>query len=111
MSGVAMKYALSITNALLAIGLTSVAVLGQATGMMTCESGDRTSWKTPEDLTNKVLNEGWKVRRIKEDGGCYELYGTTPKGERVEAYFHPMTLEKLLVHRRGEVLFRAKPKR
>ena len=41
-------------------------------------------------------------------GGCYEVYGTTPEGDRVEAYFHPVTLEKLYVARRGEVLFRKK---
>jgi hypothetical protein len=34
------------------------------------------------------------------------VYGTTPEGDRVEAYFHPVTLEKLYVGRRGEVLFR-----
>jgi sulfoxide reductase heme-binding subunit YedZ len=33
------------------------------------------------------------VRRIKVDGGCYEVYGQNDKGQRVEAYFHPVTLE------------------
>jgi len=31
------------------------------------------------------------VRRIKEDGGCYEVYALDEKGNRVEAYFHPVT--------------------
>ena len=31
-----------------------------------------------------------------------------PEGQRVEAYFHPVTLEKLLVARRGQILFRKK---
>lgn len=52
-----------------------------------------------------MVADGWAVRHIKEDGGCYEAYGTTPGGQRVEAYFHPVTLEKLLVARRGEILF------
>ena len=44
-------------------------------------------------LLEKMLAEkGWKVRRIKEDGGCYEVYALNEKGERVEAYFHPDTL-------------------
>jgi len=34
------------------------------------------------------------------------VYGTTPEGERVEAYFHPATFEKLYVEQRGKVLFR-----
>jgi len=33
------------------------------------------------------------MRRIKVDGGCYEVYALNDKGERVEAYFHPQTLE------------------
>ena len=44
------------------------------------------------------------------DGGCHEVYGTTPEGDRVEAYFDPLTFEKPLVSRRGEVLFRADDK-
>ena len=39
-----------------------------------------------------LLERGWKIRRIKEDGGCYEVYAFNEKGERVEAYFHPLTL-------------------
>jgi hypothetical protein len=48
------------------------------------------------------------VRKSKVDGGCYEVYGTDPQGNRVEAYFHPVSFEKLLVSRRGQVLFRKK---
>ncbi len=77
-----------------------------ATGRMTCESGDRSQWKSTDALKEKMIAEGWQVRRIKEDGGCYEAYGTTPEGQRVEAYFHPVTLEKMLVARRGEILFK-----
>ena len=52
-----------------------------------------------------MIADGWQVRRIKVNGGCYEVYGTTPEGDRVEAYLHPVTLEKLLVARRGQILF------
>jgi hypothetical protein len=78
----------------------------QATGIMICESGDPKNWKTQKQLSDKITKEGWQVRRIKVDGRCYEVYGTTPEGQRVEAYFHPVSLEKLLVARRGEILFR-----
>ena len=39
-----------------------------------------------------MKDKGWQIRRIKEDGGCYEVYAVTDKGDRVEAYFHPVTL-------------------
>ena len=77
-----------------------------ATGRYTCDSGDRSTWKTMDELKSKMIAEGWQVRRIKEDGNCYEAYGTSPEGERVEAYFHPVTLELHLKARRGQILFR-----
>lgn len=63
-----------------------------ATGLATCDSGSREGWQTQEKLTAMLKEKGWQVRRIKEDGGCYEVYGLNEKGERVEAYFHPRTL-------------------
>ena len=40
-----------------------------------------------------LTEKGWQIRRIKIDGGCYEVYALNEKGERVEAYFHPKTLD------------------
>jgi hypothetical protein len=77
-----------------------------ATGLMSCESEPREAWQSKEDLRAWLNDDGWQVRKIKVDGGCYEVYGTTPDGQRVEAYFHPISFEKLLVTRRGEILFR-----
>lgn len=90
----------------LVLGL-SLAGLAQATGMMSCDSGDKSAWQAQSALQEKLESEGWEVRRMKVDGGCYEVYGTTPEGDRVEAYFHPVSFKKLLVSRRGEILFRA----
>jgi hypothetical protein len=64
----------------------------QATGLATCDSGSRESWQAQEKLAALLKEKGWQVRRIKEDGGCYEVYALNDKGERVEAYFHPRTL-------------------
>jgi hypothetical protein len=82
------------------------AIPASATGVITCKAGPQSGWKSQEVLTEKLVKEGWTVRKSKVDGGCYEVYGTTPEGDRVEAYFHPVTLEKLYVGRRGQELFR-----
>jgi hypothetical protein len=63
-----------------------------ATGLATCESGNKDGWQPQEKLAAALKEKGWQVRRIKEDGGCYEVYALNEKGERVEAYFHPRTL-------------------
>jgi hypothetical protein len=63
-----------------------------ATGLATCDSGPKAQWQPQEKLEKMLAEKGWKVRRIKEDGGCYEVYALDENGNRVEAYFHPLTL-------------------
>ncbi len=75
-----------------------------ATGLMSCDE-PRENWGTKDALREKLTVAGWLVRKIKVDEGCYEVYGKTPEGDRVEAYFNPASFEKLLVARRGEILF------
>ena len=100
-----MKYLPHLAIAAAALAVSSPAL---ATGKMTCNAGPQTKWKTQKVLQQTLVKQGWKVRKSKVDGGCYEVYGTDPQGNRVEAYFHPVTLEKLLVSRRGEVLVKKK---
>ena len=90
---------------LLAIGLiTAPLTLGAlpagATGLATCDSGPKSGWQPQEKLEKMLTDQGWKIRRIKEDGGCYEVYALNDKGERVEAYFHPVTLAPVPTSRR-----------
>jgi hypothetical protein len=63
-----------------------------ATGLATCDSGPKEGWQPQIKLEQMLKEKGWTVRRVKEDGGCYEVYGLDDKGQRVEAYFHPVTL-------------------
>ena len=101
-----MKYsviAVATAAILTTAGLSTPAL---ATGKMTCEAGPQSGWKTRAQLEANLVEKGWTVKKSKVDGGCYEVYGTTPEGDRVEAYFHPVSLEKLLVLRRGKELFR-----
>jgi hypothetical protein len=68
-----------------------------ATGLATCDSGDPKEWQSKETLQQKLEAKGWEVRRVKEDGGCWEVYARNAEGERVEAYFHPVTLEPVKI--------------
>lgn len=77
----------------------------QATGLLSCDV-PRDTWATKDELRASLTEDGWVVRKIKVDEGCYEVYGKTPEGDRVEAYFDPASFEKLLVARRGEILYR-----
>lgn len=64
-----------------------------STGLATCDSGSQDTWRSQEELKEQLVKKGWDVRRIKIDGGCYEVYALDESGDRVEAYFHPQTLE------------------
>ena len=90
-----------------ALGLGLAATPASATGKMTCDAPQK-QWKSMAALQTSLKKQGWQIRKAKVDGGCYEVYGTDPKGNRVEAYFHPVSFKKLLVSRRGQVLYRAR---
>ena len=74
--------------------------LAGATGLATCNSGPQSGWKSEDSLKQKLTKQGWDIRRIKIDGGCYEVYGVNEKGQRVESYFHPVTLDHVLTSTR-----------
>jgi hypothetical protein len=87
--------------------LMGSATTANATGIYTCEVVAQDKLLTKAQLTEKLTTQGWKVNRMKPDGGCWEVYGTTPEGLRVEGYFHPASGKQLLLNQRGKVIFRA----
>jgi hypothetical protein len=84
--------AAALAAATLAIAFAQAA---GATGLATCDSGPQEGWQSQEKLTASLKEKGWEIRNVKVDGGCYEVYAIDDKGERVEAYFHPVTLERV----------------
>ena len=69
--------------------------VASATGLATCDSGPPEKWQSQDKLTAMLKEKGWEIRNIKVDGGCYEVYAIDEKGERIEAYFHPVTFERI----------------
>lgn len=80
-------------NATVLAAFVALAGNAWATGLATCDSGPEENWKPTDELVKLLTDKGWEVRRVKVDGGCYEVYALDENGERVEAYFHPETLE------------------
>jgi hypothetical protein len=52
-------------------------------------------WQPREALQTKLQADGWQVRSIKTEDGCYEAYAVDKDGKRVEAYFNPKTFERV----------------
>ena len=52
----------------------------------------------PRDAVARLAEEnGWSVRRIKIDDGCYEIDGSDAEGRRIEVTVHPETLQVIEV--------------
>jgi hypothetical protein len=66
-----------------------------AHGDVKCEV-PKPEWKGQMELQKKLTGEGWKVRKVQVENGCFEVYGFDDKGERVEAWFNPKTFERVM---------------
>ena len=72
----------------LACGLLGLlAASASATGLATCDSGPKSGWQPVEKLEQALKEKGYVVRRIKEDGGCYEVYALNEKVNVVNITF------------------------
>ncbi len=55
-----------------------------------CTEEPKSKWMTEEAFKKKVTDEGYKIRKFKQPGTCYEIYGTDKEGNDVEIYFNPV---------------------
>lgn len=49
-------------------------------------------WQPREAVSQFAAAQGWEVRRIKIDDGCYEIDGRDAQGRAIEVKLHPGTL-------------------
>lgn len=50
-------------------------------------------WQPREAVAEFAIAQGWEVRRIKIDDGCYEIDGRDATGRAIEVKLHPGTLQ------------------
>lgn len=50
-------------------------------------------WQPKEAVARMAEKNGWTVRRIKIDDGCYEIDGRDATGRFIEVTVHPATLD------------------
>ena len=58
-----------------------------------CEPIPKEEWRPQAELERKLIDQGWKISRVKIENGCYEVYGRDAKGNRRETFFHPKTFQ------------------
>lgn len=72
--------------------LFMILVLGSGTTLAkkNCTDQPKEKWMTEVDFKKKVEAEGYKIRKFKQPGTCYEIYGQNKEGKKVEIYFNPV---------------------
>ena len=98
---------MTIFRAVLVMCALTLAGPALADGDVRCGAGPRETWKPIATLKKKVWTEGWSLLKMQIEGDCYEVYARTESGQAIEAFFHPVTLQKLVVFRRGSEIYRA----
>lgn len=88
------------------LGSLALATPAMADGDVVCNSGPQENWHPLSEVSKKAWLEGWTVQQARIEGDCYEVYARTESGQAIEAFFHPVTLEKLVVLRRGREIYR-----
>lgn len=74
------------------IVLTSLVLLTglSAFAKKDCTDKPKDAWMSEADFKKKVEAEGYTIKKFKQPGSCYEIYGTNKEGKKVEIYFNPV---------------------
>lgn len=67
-----------------------VLTTGVAQAKKSCTDEPKEKWMKEEDFKKKVESDGYKIKKFKQPGTCYEIYGTDKDGKKVEIYFNPV---------------------
>jgi len=85
----------SIFVKIVPVAFAVVASSAWAHGDVKCTDQPKAKWRPHTELQEKLTKEGWQIRRMEQSTSCYEVYAKDPKGKRVEAFFNPVTFERV----------------
>jgi hypothetical protein len=80
----------------------TVVAAGPALAAGTCSSAPKSKWQSKSALESQLQADGYNVRQIKTEGGCYEVYATDKDGKRANMAFNAETLKQLENAEAGE---------
>lgn len=66
-----------------------------ADGNVSCTATPRAERKPAAQLTQRLKQQGWSIRKLQIFNNCYEVYGFDDKGKPVEAYFETRNLTRV----------------
>lgn len=63
---------------------------GLAFAKKNCTNEPKERWMSETEFKKKVEADGYKIRKFKQPGTCYEIYGQNKEGKNIEIYFNPV---------------------
>lgn len=75
---------------IIALSLASIASLSFSTSAFAaadCKKHPKEEWIKEADMKQRLEEQGYKIKKFKIDGNCYEIYGHDKAGKKVEIYF------------------------
>jgi hypothetical protein len=72
--------------------IAAALVSGSAFADANCPKYPKAEWMSEADAKAKLEADGYKIKKFKVDGNCYEIYGTNKDGKKVEIYFDTKSL-------------------
>ena len=57
-----------------------------------CPANPKAEWLSETDARARIEAQGYKIKKFKIDGNCYEIYGHDKAGKKVEIYYDTKTL-------------------
>ncbi len=76
-----------------AIVLAGSIAAGSAFAAQTSCNEPKAEWQSQDALKAQLKKDGWQVRSISVEHGCYEAKAIDAKGKRVETAYNPKTLQ------------------
>lgn len=69
--------------------MVAILALSSANAMAAadCKKYPKSEWMKEEDLKARLQEQGYKIKKFKVAGDCYEIYGWDKEGRKVEIYF------------------------
>lgn len=78
------------TTSLVICAALLMPALAQAAPKCTTEAKDK--WMSEAAMRSKAAEAGYeRIKTFRVSGECYEIYGYTKDGQKVEVYFNPVS--------------------
>ena len=77
-----------------ALTVIAIAAAGPALAEGKCATGPKSKWQPKSTLETQLQADGYKVRQIKVEGGCYEVYATDKDGKRANMAYNSNTYRR-----------------